>query len=117
MIVLCAPRWTSRVGLEWFWRRALVRPQLWALFAVAFVPLALYDAFVSAHAEWHWASGITAKHVLPELVAAFTSPAAFWRKLVQFSDAFAMLRKLGHALVHFLSVAEETPHHRDPASR
>ncbi len=47
------------------WRDALRRPQLWALFAVAFVPLALYDHVVSSHAEWHWASGITKLHVIP----------------------------------------------------
>jgi dolichyl-phosphate-mannose-protein mannosyltransferase len=73
------------------WRRALVRPQLWALFAFAFVPLALYDAFVSAHAEWHWASGITKLHVIPSLVAALTSPAAFLAKAVAFANAFKLL--------------------------
>ena len=59
-IAACA---LARLG----WRAALLRPQLWALFAVAFVPLALYDAYVSAHAEWHWASGITKLHVIPSL--------------------------------------------------
>ncbi|HYW54140.1 MAG TPA: glycosyltransferase family 39 protein [Dongiaceae bacterium] len=83
-IVACA---LARLG----WRTALLRPQLWALFAVAFVPLALYDAFVSAHAEWHWASGITKLHVIPSLVAALTSPSAFVAKAVAFAYAFKLL--------------------------
>ncbi|HEV2643790.1 MAG TPA: glycosyltransferase family 39 protein [Candidatus Elarobacter sp.] len=73
------------------WRTALGRPQVWALFAVAFVPLVLYDNFVSAQAEWHWASGITKLHVIPGLVAALTSPAAFVAKLVAFAYAFKLL--------------------------
>ncbi len=73
------------------WRAALTRPQLWALAAVAFVPLALYDQFVSAHAEWHWASGITRLHVLPSLYAALTSPGAFAAKAVAFAHAMKML--------------------------
>jgi 4-amino-4-deoxy-L-arabinose transferase-like glycosyltransferase len=83
-VVACA---VARLG----WRGALVRPQLWALFALAFVPLALYDAFVSAHAEWHWASGITKLHVIPSLVAALTSPAAFVAKAVAFAYTFKFL--------------------------
>jgi hypothetical protein len=73
------------------WRGALGRGQLWALFAVAFVPLVAYDAFVSAHAEWHWASGITKLHVLPSLAAALGSPAAFAAKAVAFAHALKML--------------------------
>ncbi len=74
------------------WRGAVSRPQLWALFAVGFVPLALYDRIVAAHAEWHWASGITTLHVLPSLRAALTSPAAFGAKLGALGGAFTMLR-------------------------
>ncbi len=74
------------------WRGALARPQLWALFAAAFVPLALYDHVVSAQAEWHWASGITTLHVLPSLRAALTSPAALAAKLGALGAAFTMLR-------------------------
>ncbi len=73
------------------WRDALRRPQLWALFAAAFVPLALYDRIVSAHAEWHWASGITTLHVLPGLRAALTSPHAFAAKALAFGHALRML--------------------------
>jgi hypothetical protein len=83
-IFACA---VARLG----WRPAFTRPQLWALAATAFVPLALYDAFVSAHAEWHWASGITKLHVIPSLTAALTSPHAFVLKAVAFAHAFKML--------------------------
>ncbi|MBV8370380.1 MAG: glycosyltransferase family 39 protein [Candidatus Eremiobacteraeota bacterium] len=73
------------------WRGAVTRLQLWALFAAAFVPLIAYDAYVSAHAEWHWASGITKLHVLPSLVAALTSPHAFLQKAISFGHALRML--------------------------
>jgi hypothetical protein len=73
------------------WRDALRKPQLWALFAVAFVPLALYDNVVSSHAEWHWASGITKLHVIPDLKAALTSPHAFVTKAIGFGHAIKML--------------------------
>jgi 4-amino-4-deoxy-L-arabinose transferase-like glycosyltransferase len=73
------------------WRGAVARPQLWALFAVAFIPLAVYDRIVASHAEWHWASGITTLHVLPSLKAALTSPHAFALKALAFLGAFRML--------------------------
>lgn len=73
-------------------RGAVSRPQLWALFAVAFVPLALYDRIVASHAEWHWASGITQLHVLPSLRAALTNGRAFVAKLDAFGHAFTLLR-------------------------
>lgn len=75
----------------WGWRGALMRVPLWALAAVAFVPLVLYDAFVSAHAEWHWASGITKRHVIPSLIGAVTSPHAFVVKAIAFGHALKML--------------------------
>ncbi len=74
-----------------FGPRAALRPQLWALAAVAFVPLLVYDRIVSSHAEWHWASGITTLHVLPSLRGALTSPAAFAAKAVAFAHALRML--------------------------
>lgn len=33
----------------------------------------LYLGYVGSHAEWHWASAITERHVLPSLARAFTS--------------------------------------------
>ena len=73
------------------WRGAIARPQLWALAAVAFVPLGVYDRVVSSHAEWHWASGITRLHVVPSLITAFTSPHAFIAKALAFVHAMKML--------------------------
>jgi hypothetical protein len=72
-------------------RGALLRPQHYALFAAALVPLWLYDRSVAAVAEWHWASGITQLHVLPALRAAFSSPHAFRAKL---GDTWTVLQML-----------------------
>jgi 4-amino-4-deoxy-L-arabinose transferase-like glycosyltransferase len=83
-VVACA---VARLG----WRGAVTRPQLWALFAVAFIPLAVYDHIVSSHAEWHWASGITKLHVIPSLLSAMTSPHAFVQKAISFAHALKML--------------------------
>jgi hypothetical protein len=85
--VACAA--IARFGL----RGALARPQTYALLAVAFIPLAAYGKFVNAHAEWHWASGITQKHVLPSLRGALTSPQAFWKKLIYLGVAVRMLAR------------------------
>jgi len=74
------------------WAGTLRRPQTYALLAVAFIPLVLYDRFVAAHAEWHWASGITQKHVIPSLLAAFTSGHAFVAKFHAFVHVFHLLR-------------------------
>jgi hypothetical protein len=58
---------------------------------VALVPLALYQPYVAAHAEWHWASGIMRLHVVPSFVHAFTSGHAFVRKAIDFVRALRML--------------------------
>lgn len=62
------------------------------MLAVPLVILYLYDSNVSAHAEWHWASGITKLHVIPGLISAFTSVAGFKLKLDQFATVIGMLR-------------------------
>jgi hypothetical protein len=67
------------------------RWETYAFAAIAFVPLAVYDRIVSSHAEWHWASQITRLHVVPGLVHAFTSLAAFDAKLDAFRHALVML--------------------------
>ena len=72
-------------------RGTLIRPQTYALLAVALIPLGVYGAFVNAHAEWHWASGITRKHVVPAFVAALRSPHALRAKLVGMAIALRML--------------------------
>jgi hypothetical protein len=76
------------------------------LLAVPLVILWLYDARVSEHAEWHWASGITSLHVVPALTAALTSGAGFALKFTQFREVLGMLRAtmLG-PLAFYLSIA------------
>ncbi|GAC1404251.1 MAG: hypothetical protein NVSMB64_07180 [Candidatus Velthaea sp.] len=69
----------------------LRRPQTYALLAVAFIPLVVYGKIVNAHAEWHWASGITQKHVIPSLRAALTGGSAFALKFTYFRLAIGML--------------------------
>ncbi|MBV9148792.1 MAG: phospholipid carrier-dependent glycosyltransferase, partial [Candidatus Eremiobacteraeota bacterium] len=67
----------------------------WLPLALLFIgPLIVffaYDRFETVHAEWHWASGITALHVLPSLGRAFTHGSAFAAKWNYFSDALGML--------------------------
>jgi hypothetical protein len=70
----------------------LRRPQTYALLAAAFVPYLVYDRIVSAQAEWHWASGITTRHVLPALRAALTGGSAFVAKWHLFAHATHLLR-------------------------
>ncbi len=79
---------------------------------VPLVILYLYDVRVAEHAEWHWASGITRLHVIPSLIAAFTSPAAFAAKIGAFFNVLGMLRKtmLGNvgfflSLISFVALA------------
>ena len=58
------------------------------------IPLALlygYDRAVASHAEWHWASGITTLHVLPDLAHSMRSGAALNAKMLQFRQALGML--------------------------
>ncbi|HUA08754.1 MAG TPA: glycosyltransferase family 39 protein [Candidatus Acidoferrales bacterium] len=62
------------------------------LLVVPLVILWLYDARISAIAEWHWASGITTLHVLPALKDAFTSWSGFALKFAQFRQVLGMLR-------------------------
>lgn len=71
--------------------RALARPQTWGFFIVGVLPYLIYDRYVSAHAEWHWASGITRLHVLPSLAHALVSVSGFERKGAAFFDALGML--------------------------
>ncbi len=75
------------------WRTTLTRPQTYVLLIVALVPLALYGKIVNAHAEWHWASGITQKHVWPALVASLHSGPALRAKIVAIGVALKMLAR------------------------
>jgi hypothetical protein len=82
-------------GLIWERARLGLRTRPTAIAVLVVIPLvilAMYDQRVSAQAEWHWASGITQLHVLPELREAFTSLHGFVTKLEQFRDVIGMLR-------------------------
>ncbi len=46
----------------------------YALLAVSLVPLWLYVGHLHRIAEWHWATGITSRHVLPALAAEAAHP-------------------------------------------
>ncbi len=74
------------------------RPLQWgALAVIVIVPLALltgYDRAVASHAEWHWASGIMNRHVLPALGRSFQSGAALHVKLIFFRQVLRMLVQL-----------------------
>ncbi len=96
------------------WRATLQRPQTYALLALALIPLAAYDRFVNAHAEWHWASGITQKHVIPGLRSAFTSLRGFELKLVYVGTAIRMLARtmLGPFGLAFLIAGFAFPYRR-----
>ncbi len=62
-----------------------------AALVLSLVPLALYQPYVAAHAEWHWASGIMKLHVIPSFVHAFSNGHAFVRKGIDFVKALRML--------------------------
>ena len=53
--------------------------------------LFFYDRFVAAHAEWHWASGITSRHVIPALAASLQSLGAMHDKLTVFHQMLDLL--------------------------
>ncbi|MBV8688511.1 MAG: phospholipid carrier-dependent glycosyltransferase, partial [Candidatus Eremiobacteraeota bacterium] len=72
----------------------------WLPLALIFIgPLLIffaYDRFEMIHAEWHWASGITALHVVPSLGRALTHASAFGDKWHHFTDVLGML---GHTML------------------
>jgi len=76
--------------------RALADPANYALVIVVLVPLWLYLTHLGAIAEWHWASGITSKHVLPALAAALHSPGAALRA---FGGMLALQRMLATTIL------------------
>ncbi len=83
------------LGVIWERARAGRTMRVTALAVLLIVPLLIlgvYDQHVSAHAEWHWASGITSLHVIPALKAAFTSGSGFMVKLTQFREVLGMFR-------------------------
>jgi dolichyl-phosphate-mannose-protein mannosyltransferase len=86
------------VALVWAQQgsKAFARWQLYAFAALTLAPFFLYFRYESSIAEWHWAEGITSQHVLPQLVAELTKPAAF---VSGAQSAFALLRMLGSTIL------------------
>ncbi len=83
------------LGVIWERARAGRTMRVTALAVLLVIPLLIlgvYDQRVSAHAEWHWASGITSLHVVPALKEAFTSGSGFALKFSQFREVLGMLR-------------------------
>lgn len=83
------------IGMLWERIRSgrTMRPTAIAvLLVVPLIILWLYDTRVSEHAEWHWASGITALHVVPALKAALTTPSGFMLKFARFREVLELLR-------------------------
>ena len=77
-------------------RGALADWSLYAFAALTLAPAYLYFRHVNAIAQWHWASGITTLHVVPSLLAAFSSPAHFGAALL---GALALLRMLSTTIL------------------
>jgi 4-amino-4-deoxy-L-arabinose transferase-like glycosyltransferase len=77
-------------------RRAISDWSPYAFVALTLTPFILYFAHVRAIAEWHWAEGITNKHVLPQLVTELTHPAAL---LAGLQSALALMRMLSSTIL------------------
>jgi len=112
-LVLLVPvlaMWLAREGP----RRLLARPPLYVALAVMLVPLVLYDRAVGSIAEWHWASGITKLHVIPDLLFALHDPAHLVLKLRRFAGAIGLLRAtmIGLPLLVLFGVAIVVPQPR-----
>ena len=73
--------------------RSLRVSALAVLLVIPLLILWLYDGRVAQHAEWHWASGITQRHVVPALEDALTSGSGFALKWQQFATVLAMFRE------------------------
>ena len=76
--------------------RALLDWSNYVLLAAVFLPFGLYFSHLHAIAEWHWVSGITAKHVLPALKVDLSRPTAL---LAALQSAFALLKMLASTIL------------------
>lgn len=76
--------------------RAFADPWLYAFAALTLAPCFAYFNHVRAIAEWHWAEGITSKHVLPQLVAELRSLPALAAGL---QSALGLLRMLSSTIL------------------
>jgi 4-amino-4-deoxy-L-arabinose transferase-like glycosyltransferase len=86
VIALIVERATSGRTFRW--------PAVAALLVLPLAVLYGYDRAVSAHAEWHWASGITRLHVIPALRASLTNVQALHLKFIQFRMVLGMLAQV-----------------------
>ena len=93
------------IGVAWQ-RLRLGKPTrptaLIVLLVIPLVILGLYGQRVNAHAEWHWASGITTLHVIPAMKAALTTGSGFVLKWSQFVTVIGMLRETMLGSIAFL---------------
>ncbi len=69
---------------------------LYALLAASVAPLWLYFRHVHSIAEWHWATGITSKHVIPTLWAETTSLSSL---LAGLQSTLALLKMLATTIL------------------
>ena len=76
--------------------RALRDGTTYAFLLATLAPFYLYFHHVRSIAEWHWAEGITSKHVLPALAAELGSPA---RLLAGAQSALGLLRMLATTIL------------------
>lgn len=77
-------------------RRAIADWPLYAFLALTLTPFFLYFHHVRGIAEWHWAEGITSKHVLPQLMSELTHPSAFAAGV---QSALAVMRMLSSTIL------------------
>ncbi len=77
-------------------RGAFTDLSLYAYAALTLIPSFFYFRHAHAIAEWHWASGITALHVVPALHAAFLSARGFVAAL---QGSLALLRMLASTIL------------------
>jgi len=77
-------------------RAALRDWSAYAFLAATLAPFLLYFSHLGAIAEWHWAEGITSRHVVPTLLHEFSSPAAF---AAGAQDALALMRMLSSTVL------------------
>ena len=68
----------------------------YAFLVLTLTPFFAYFNHVRGIAEWHWAEGITSKHVLPQLWAELTHPGAF---LAGVQSALGLLRMLSSTIL------------------
>lgn len=77
-------------------KRAIADWSPYAFVAATLVPFSLYFHQVRAIAEWHWAEGITSRHVIPQLLAELRGPGAL---LSGVQSALALLRMLSETIL------------------